>query len=108
MRTRYDLQLPVVYGWTDEKGVDHQAGGFTRDVSTQGLYVIASQLPPNGANLWLQATLPPLEHAADVIPLRAMGHVQRVENKGFALTSDFGLWGETDEAGGTAGAAISR
>lgn len=97
-RTRYDIQLPVVYSWTDERGTSHQAGGFTRDISTEGVYVVASQRPPNGAVLWLEATLPPLEQAAEPLPLRAKGCVRRVDARGFALSSDFGLWRETELA----------
>jgi len=93
---RYELQLPVLYSWTDETGAMHQAGGFTRNISTQGIYIVSTQLPPRGADLSLQATLPPLEEAANVIPLQASGRVLRIEGRGFALTSDFGLWGEAE------------
>ncbi|MGE5205182.1 MAG: hypothetical protein ACM3PW_06175 [Chlamydiota bacterium] len=95
-RTRYKLRLPITYRWTDEQGVQQQAGGFTRNISTQGLFVAALQLPPNGAELSFQAVLPPLEEAAEVIPLRAAGRVLRVEGRGFALSSDFGLWRESE------------
>lgn len=104
-RTRFELQLPVVYSWTDERGTSHQAGGFTRDISTEGVYIVASQRPPNGAVLRLEATLPPLEQAAEPLPLRALGLVRRVDARGFALTSDFGLWQETELASSGAGAS---
>ncbi len=96
LRTRYELRLPVIYGWTDEHGAAKQAGGFTRNISTQGLYVVAAELPPGGVRLRLQAVLPPLEAAAEVLPLRAAGQVLRVEGQGFALTSDFDVWWENE------------
>ena len=95
-RTRYKLRLPITYRWTDEQGMLQQAGGFTRNISTQGLYVVALQLPPNGADLSFQAVLPPLEEGAEVIPLRASGRVLRVDGRGFALASDFGLWRQSE------------
>ena len=105
--TRYELQLPVIYSWTDETGMNHQAGGFTRNISTQGIYVVAARRPPAGTNLWVEAALPPLKAAAEVLPLRAEGQVRRVERTGFALSSDLGLWQE-NELENTTGGRVPR
>jgi hypothetical protein len=56
---RYQLILPVLFDWQDPEGTFHREGGFTRNVSTRGLYVDCSTLcPPAGALLRIEVLLP--------------------------------------------------
>src|SRR3989440_4676656 len=56
---RYKLCLPVIFKWTDERGRPVQEGGFTRDISTLGLYISCLKLPPTQTALVLEVLLPP-------------------------------------------------
>jgi hypothetical protein len=55
---RYGLCLPLVFAWTDQSGTLIQQAGFTRDISTAGLYVSCSSPPPVESTVSLQIVLP--------------------------------------------------
>jgi hypothetical protein len=55
---RYSLCLPLVFEWTDQSGTLIQQAGFTRDISTAGLYVSCSSSPPVNSTLRLQIVFP--------------------------------------------------
>ena len=55
---RYKLCLPLVFEWTDENGTVIQGAGFTRDVSTSGVFVTCDDLPPIKSAIRLQIALP--------------------------------------------------
>jgi hypothetical protein len=88
--TRYQVRAPVLYSWIDEGGMKRQAGGFTRNVSSGGVFVVSAMSPPIGTGISLEVMLPPLEDASPGWQLRASGKVVRVESDGFAGTTDFG------------------
>ncbi len=95
---RYPLRVPIIFNWRDAWGRSRQGAGFTRDISTAGVFVLCSDPPPTGADLSLEALLPPLETPGTPgLQLRAKGRVLRVELEGdvagFAASSDFGLAG---------------
>lgn len=92
---RFHLRLPVIFGWNDEQAGRQQNGGFTRDISTGGLFVYSLIPPPSGVTVELEVMLPPLEESGHGVRLRAKGRVLRIERKGertgFAATGDFNL-----------------
>lgn len=85
---RYSLWLPVVFQ-SSESG-QNTYGGFTRDVSSAGAFIVASQCPPAGAQVVLQVVVP--VHAGTVM-LECMGQVTRVQSEqgcsGFAVSGSF-------------------
>jgi hypothetical protein len=92
---RYKLCLPLVFKWADESGTLMQEAGFSRDISTGGLYVSCVKCPPVGATIHLQIVLPP---NADIrshgLRLDATVQVTRMaselEEKGFGAAGDLG------------------
>ncbi len=88
--TRYQVRAPVIFHWLDKEGVQRQAAGFTRDISTGGIFVLSAESPPIGTGVSLEVALPPLEDASRSWQLKASGKVVRVEPNGFAGTADFG------------------
>jgi hypothetical protein len=92
---RFQLRLPVIFRWNDEQGGRQQNGGFTRDISTRGLFVYSPIPPPSGVTVELEVMLPPLEESGHGVRLQSEGRVLRIERKGehtgFASTGNFNL-----------------
>ena len=88
------MRLPVIFRWIDEQGHNSQGAGFTRDISTAGLFVYSATPPPADAAVHLEVLLP-LHEGGQGTRLEGLGQVIRIEGKGeragFAATSDFGL-----------------
>jgi hypothetical protein len=91
---RYRLRVPVICNWTGPGG-RLRCDGFTRDISTQGVFVLCSTPPALGTAVVIELVFPPLEATSGVGPrLKAVGRVVRVEGSngtvtGFATASDF-------------------
>jgi len=91
--TRYRLQAPVIFRWTDSRGGSHQQGGFTRDISTRGAFIFCESPPPLQAGVTVDVMLPFLGNARKSISMTTGGFVLRVEGRdertGFAIAGDF-------------------
>jgi hypothetical protein len=89
---RYAVRLPVIFTWSGGEQV--KGGGFTRDLSTVGVYVLCdhSQRPQPGATVSFEILLPPLEENIRSLQLRAEGYAIRInslnEETGFALITN--------------------
>jgi hypothetical protein len=87
---RYSLWLPVIFQWDDDASYSH--GGFTRNVSTAGVFVVSSQCPPLNAQVSMQVVVPAPRHRGTV-KLECVGKVTRVEGTpecgGFAVSGSF-------------------
>ena len=91
---RYRLGAPAVFWWDGPEGTRREASGFTRDISTIGIYVESSVCPPVGARVQLQVSLPSLHGNLPGWRLEAEGQVVRVEGEeeerfvhGFAVSN---------------------
>ena len=98
---RYQLRVPVLFHWSDALGRKHQGAGFSRDLSTAGLFVNSDYPPPPGTDIEIEILLPSLESdAADGLRLRAHGTVRRAisatEPTGFAASADLGMVPDSD------------
>jgi PilZ domain-containing protein len=95
---RYNLCLPLIFEWTDQNGTVIQEAGFTRDVSTSGVYVSCVNSPPINSILRLQIALPPnkqvlpdglrLNVAAEVLRFATDGEVAGFAAVGELATGD--------------------
>jgi len=91
---RYKLCLPLIFKWTDDSGTPIEGAGFTRDISTSGLYASCAKLPPINATLHLQILLPPDKK---VLPhsLRLWGRVVRTraenEDRGIGVAGELAM-----------------
>lgn len=88
---RFRSPFPVIFRWENQTSV-----GLTRDISTAGAFVICDALPPVGASVTLEVTLPPFErNSLQPLYLKATGTVRRVERgvggSGFAVNAPFAL-----------------
>ena len=96
--SRYRLQLPVLFSWHDGDEM-RTRGGFTRDVSVQGMFVTSSAAPPLRTALNVEVVLPPSVGRKPENIIKARGLVVRVSGRkhprGFAIAADLG----TDFAG---------
>jgi hypothetical protein len=90
---RYRLSVPVVFRWKTEGGSRRISRGFTRDISTQGVFVFSPEIPAAGTSVRLEFLFPSLEESSDGLRLRSVGEVVRVETgsqgTGFAAVSEF-------------------
>jgi hypothetical protein len=88
----------VIFKWTDEGGIRVQQGGFTRDISTVGLYISCPKLPPIQTALALEILLPPTKKVlSDSLKLGATVEIVRVgtdtEERGFAAIGELAMHG---------------
>ena len=90
---RYALCLPVIFHWDDEGRQRASRGGFTRDVSTAGVFIVASDGPPTSTQVSMEIVLPSF-NSAGTVTLECIGTVLRSEatqeaNVGFAVSGSF-------------------
>jgi len=92
---RYRLYLPVTLGWTDDGRVTQQHGGFTRDVSTGGVFVMCDAPPSPGTSIQFEMFLPVSSPEAPGIRVQGQAVVVRAEHGpptiGFAAMGAFDL-----------------
>jgi len=90
---RYRLSIAVIFRWKDENGLRCLCKGFTRDISTHGVFVFSAEVPPVGTMVRLEFSFPPLGDSAGGLRLRSVGEVVRVETNGqgtgFAALNEF-------------------
>ena len=91
---RYRLGAPVAFWWDEPDGRRGEASGFTRDISTIGMYVYASTCPPAGRSVHMNVSLPSLHGKLPGWRLETQARVVRVEHSladdnllGFAVSS---------------------
>ena len=91
---RFQMRVPVIFRWSNAEACVQQGAGFTRDISTAGVFVYSATPPPPGAALELEVVLLLSEAIGQGMRLRGTGKVLRLEGKGeragFAAISSFG------------------
>ena len=89
-RSRYQVQIPVLFRW--ESGLVQTEGGFTRDVSVKGFFVNSTVVPPLNARLRCEILMPASVSIAGNV-IKAEGRVVRLasrhEGRGFAVMAKF-------------------
>jgi PilZ domain-containing protein len=96
---RLAFNLPVIFRWRDRQGVRRRGKGFTRDLSSGGMFVVATNCPPSGTAVKIDLLLPGLDGGGAGLRVAGRGRVLRVENDGgqmrygFAARNDtFSVW----------------
>ena len=89
--SRYRVSLPVLVSWGD--GKTHTCGGFTRDVSTTGVFVLCREKLPLNTTVEIEILLP----TSGKLPgtaVKTTGWVVRTygenEGAGLAIEGQFG------------------
>jgi PilZ domain len=90
---RFVMSVPVLFRWKVDEN-EHRSGGFTRDVSTFGVYVVCEdECPELNAGVALEILLPRQDAQNVGLKLKSVGEVVRIERagerKGFAVRTDF-------------------
>ena len=93
---RYNLDLPLTFTWADEQGNECHGTGFTRDISSGGMYVFSDACPDEATSVRCSVLLPRLDGAESMGGIEALGRVVRRgageqyfdEPAGFALIGD--------------------
>jgi PilZ domain len=86
---RFSLHAPTIFRWTNQRGKQKQSAGYTRDISTSGIFVISSARLLVGTAVSLEVYLPALEKdSSQRLRLEARGKIIRLaetsEGRGFA------------------------
>ena len=78
-QTRYGLRALVDFDWTDTEGVPHQWKGFTRDISTKGMFIYSEAQPPEKADLQVEVSLGSIPDALTNLQMTVEALVIRVD-----------------------------
>ena len=79
---RYRLSAPALFMWAPFDGKPKSGQGVTRDMNTFGVYIKTDDLPPVGARIQLEITLPTLAGEGSGMHLQGEGIVLRCEYGG--------------------------
>ena len=77
---RYRLNAPAVYWWPGVDDLPERGGGFTQDISSSGVFVLTTALPPVGARLEIDILLPGVGDGSPGIRLTGHGIVLRLQH----------------------------
>ena len=78
-QTRFNLRLPVRFGYQDQEEIAHKGDGFTRDISLQGVYVYSESLPPADSEIDIDIYFTSLLEADKNVRWMAKAKVIRLE-----------------------------
>jgi hypothetical protein len=93
--TRFRLRLAVVFSWRDEHGTVQGSEGWSRDLSSRGIYVRADRVPPIGAAVEMNVFLPEPGYQIRAAELHAKGLVVRIDRRAGAQSSGFAAMNHT-------------
>ena len=54
---RFGIRALVRFEWSDGEGVRHREQGFTRDMSSKGMFIFSDSLPPTKVDLHAEVLL---------------------------------------------------
>jgi hypothetical protein len=91
---RYRLSCPVLFTWHAGVGDERQGGGFSRDISTRGVYVACDrECPPVNTEISVEVLVPAPDSGFVAMKLAAELKVVRLggfaEGTGFGAGADF-------------------
>ena len=86
---RYGLRVRVVFVWTVERGILQHGRGYTRDMSSKGMFVYADPQPPAKADIQIEAFFSSLVEIGSKLRMRAKARVVRVEPRGPGADAGF-------------------
>ena len=78
---RFGLRAPVHFSWTDRNGVIHKGEGFSRDISSHGVYVYAEWdvRPQSDADIEVDILLNSFSETRRTVHMGGKAKVVRVE-----------------------------
>src|SRR5664279_1052431 len=76
---RYRLNVPAVFWWPGVDGFSEHGEGITTDISSSGVFVLTTALPPLGTRIELDVSLPGVGDGSPGIRLNGEGFVLRLQ-----------------------------
>jgi hypothetical protein len=89
------LRLPVIFRWRGQN--ECFGGGFTKNVSVGGIFIVSNRCPPKGNEITVEVVLPDFPQRTKELRLECGGHVNRLLEVGDAC-SGFAVAGSFDDA----------
>ena len=90
--TRYKLQLPIRYYWTD-RGVEYSETGHTSNISANGVLIVGTKLPPLHCELRIEVLSSAAQENSKQVRTEFAGKVARIVeregNPGFGVHGIF-------------------
>jgi hypothetical protein len=91
---RYPLNAPAVYWWAGVDDLPERGSGITQDISSSGVFVHTTSLPPLGAHIEIDVLLPGVGDGSPGVRLNGDGFVLRLQcgvtgPAGFAASAQF-------------------
>ena len=80
--SRYRMSASAIFAWAPHDGQPQSAQGITRDINASGVYIQADAVPPVGALIQLDISLPSLAGSGSGMHLYGEGIVLRGEPNG--------------------------
>src|SRR5947209_19840215 len=94
---RYRIRVPAVFRWVNSDGISHKFEGLTHDISTQGVFVNCSDLPPVGTTGVVEVSFPPFDPAVQSgLRLKAEIRVTRIQSGAGESGRGFGAFADSD------------
>lgn len=97
---RYRSTSTTFYRWASPEGQPQNGEGLTLDISTRGVFVLATTCPPPGTQVEIEVWLPKLKDTSPEIRIQGKGQVLRVEHDvtraGFAAAVRFQVEGSAE------------
>jgi hypothetical protein len=89
---RYQLSAPAIFMWAPDNAKPQSGQGVIRDINTFGVYVTTDALPPVGARIQIEITLPKMTNTGAGMHLHGEGVVLRCDygasvKNGFAASA---------------------
>ncbi len=88
---RYRLRASVIFSWEPFDGDTIKSEGYTRDISSCGVFVLTSDRLLSGTAVKLEVSLPAPRETSSGASLLSQGRVVRSEETGFAAAADTGF-----------------
>ena len=77
---RYGLRADADFEWSDTEGSPHSGRGFTRDISTKGMFICTDSLPSEKSDVQIEVSFRSISGIATNVSIRAKAMVIRVES----------------------------
>jgi len=100
---RYPQSAPVSFWWERADGILQECQGTTLDISSQGVFVVATPSPPAGVPVEVEVYLPSASGAPKSVLLHGEGRVVRVGRKGRESGFAAEVLFQTEGSSGTGG-----
>ena len=79
---RYPLSAPVSFWWERADGILQEGRGTTLDISSLGVFILATPSPPAGVHVEVEVSLRAASGAPKSVQLHGEGKVVRAGRKG--------------------------